>query len=132
MTLDCDDASHGHHKLSRVKIPPPRVRVIQRRRNVSENDLEIPGEQSHTVHVAGNTSSTGAASGGTGAPAKKAKIMLTEKQQAFVKMFQPAASKIDKPRKIEVRHILGRGAFLLASGIFQGKNRLLQSIIDNS
>jgi hypothetical protein len=47
------------------------------------------------VEQAGNTNSIGTASRGTQEPAKKAKIMLTEKQQAFVKMFRPAASKID-------------------------------------
>ena len=98
--------------------------------HVSENDLEIPGEQSHTVGT-GNTNSTCTVSGRTEAPVEKAQIMLTENQQTFVKMFQLAVSKIDKPWKIEVRHVLGRGVSLLVNGIFQEK-KLLQSIIDHS
>jgi len=60
--------------------------------------------------LAGNTNSAGDPSGGTEAPAKKARIMLTEEEQAFAKKFQPAASKIDKARKIDLRHVSGRGA----------------------
>ena len=77
---------------------------------VSENDLEIMGEESHTVEEAGNTNSTGAASGGTETPAKKAEVMLTPEHQAFVHKFKPAASKMDKPRKSQLGHISGRGA----------------------
>ena len=47
------------------------------------------------MEEAGNTNSTDSASGGTEAPAKKAKIIMTEQQQAFVKSFKPAASKIE-------------------------------------
>jgi hypothetical protein len=42
--------------------------------------LEIVSEQS------GTTDSTDAASGGTEAPVKKAKIMLTEEEETFAKM----------------------------------------------
>ena len=84
---------------------------------MSENDLEITGEPSHTVEEPCTTNSTGAASGGTEAPAKTAQIMLTEKQQAFVKMFELAASKIDKQRKIELRHFVRRFASLIAVNI---------------
>jgi hypothetical protein len=85
----------------------------------SQTDLEILGEQSDTTDVTGNTNSAGAASGGTGAPAKKAKIMLTEEEQTFAKKFQPAASKNDKPRRIDcidLRHVSGRGASLKKQG----------------
>ena len=94
---------------------------------MSENDLEITGEPSHTVEEPCTTNSTGAASGETEAPAKKAKIMLTEKQQAFVKMFQPAASKIDKPRNIEIRHVLGKGACLLQINSYFTHMHVLES-----
>ena len=60
----------------------------------SDNDLEIVLEQS------GTADSTGAASGGTEAPVKKTKITLTEEEENFTKKFHPAASKIDKERKI--------------------------------
>jgi hypothetical protein len=70
----------------------------------SENDLEIVLEQSGTVD------SAGAASGGTESPAKKAKITLTEEEENFAKKFRPAASKIDKERKIPLRHVSGRGS----------------------
>ena len=53
----------------------------------SENDLEILGEQSDTVDVTGNTNSTEDSSGGTETSVKKTKIILTENQQTFVKMF---------------------------------------------
>ena len=69
----------------------------------SDNDLQIVLEQS------GTADSTGAASGGTEAPAKKAKITLTEEEENFAKQFRPAASKIDKERKIPLRHVSGRG-----------------------
>ena len=42
---------------------------------------------SHTVDVTGNTNSTGASSGGTETPVKKAKIILTEKEQTFASLF---------------------------------------------
>jgi hypothetical protein len=57
---------------------------------VSEHDLEVLGEQSGTVE------STGSVSGGTEAPVKKVKIILTEKEEKFAKQFKPASSKIDK------------------------------------
>ena len=56
-----------------------RVKIQEEDGFLSENDLEITGEQSHTVELAGNTSSTDTASGGNKAPAKKAKIMLTSR-----------------------------------------------------
>ena len=46
------------------------------------------------MEEAGNTTSTDAASGGTEAQAKKAKIMLTEQQQAFRTAFKSVVSKI--------------------------------------
>ncbi len=60
----------------------------------SDDDLEIVSEQS------GTADSTGASSAGTDTPAKKAKITLTAEQEEFAKKFHPAASKIDRPRKI--------------------------------
>ena len=51
--------------------------------NVSENDLEIVGEQS------GIADSTRTASEGNEAPVKKAKIMMTEEEEKFAKQFQP-------------------------------------------
>jgi hypothetical protein len=54
----------------------------------SEDDLRTVGEQS------GAADSTDASSAGTEAPAKKAKITLTEEQERFVKQFLPAASKV--------------------------------------
>jgi hypothetical protein len=53
----------------------------------SDNDLEIVSEQS------GTADSTDDASGGTEAPVKKAKIILTEEQETFAKKFQPAPSR---------------------------------------
>ncbi len=55
--------------------------------DVSGNDLEILDEQSDTADVTGDTNSTGGASGGTEAPVKKTKIMLTEQEQTIVKKF---------------------------------------------
>ena len=78
--------------------------------NDSDNDLQIVGEQSCTVD------STGASSAGTEAPAKKAKITLTEEQERFAKQFHPAASKIDQTRKIPTRHVSGRGASIKKQG----------------
>ena len=72
--------------------------------NDSDNDLQIVGEQSCTAD------STGASSAGTEAPAKKAKITLTEEPARFAKQSHPAASKIDRTRKITVRHVSGRGS----------------------
>jgi hypothetical protein len=98
----------------RVKIPPPRARVIQRERNMCQRmtwRYWVNSHRWHTVDVTGNTNSTVTVSGGSEAPAKKAKIMLTEKQLTFVKMFQTVVSKIDKP-----------SLHLLVSDVFQGKN----------
>ena len=78
--------------------------------NVSDNDLEIVGEQSSTVD------SIRSESGGNEAPAKKAKIMLTEEEETFVKQFQPVASKRDKPRKIALRHVSDRGVSMKKQG----------------
>ncbi len=52
--------------------------------NDSDNDLEIVSEQS------GTADSTDVVSGGTEAPVKKAKIILTEEQEAFAKNFHPS------------------------------------------
>ena len=54
--------------------------------DTSDNDLEMLGEQSGTTD---ETNSTGDASGGTEAPAKKVKTMLTQDQETFAKMFLP-------------------------------------------
>ncbi len=64
----------------------------------SDDDLQIVGEQS------GTADSTGASSAGTEAPAKKAKITLTEEQERFAKLFLrvPVASKVVRTRKISV------------------------------
>ena len=64
--------------------------------SVSENDLEIVGEQS------GPVDSTLDASGGNEVPDKKAKITLTEEQETFTQQFNPVSSKIDKTRKINL------------------------------
>ena len=79
----------------------------------SDNDLQIVGEQSCTAD------STGASSAGTEAPAKKAKITLTEEQERFAKQFHPAVSKIDRTRKITVRHVSGRGSSTKKQGARQ-------------
>ena len=79
----------------------------------SDNDLQIVGEQSCTAD------STGASSAGTEALAKKAKITLTEEQERFAKQFHPAASKIDRTRKITVRHVSGRGSSTKKQGARQ-------------
>ena len=76
----------------------------------SDNDLEIVLEQS------GTADSTGAASGGTEAPANKAKITLTVEEENFAKKFHPAASKIDKERKIPLRHVSGSGSSIKKQG----------------
>jgi hypothetical protein len=47
-----------------------------------------------------------ASSAGTEAPAKKAKMTLTEEQERFAKQFLPAASKVVRTRKISVRHVM--------------------------
>ncbi len=70
----------------------------------SDDDLQIVGEHS------GTADSTGASSAGTEAPAKKAKITLTEEQERFAKQFLPDASKVVRTRKISVRHVSGRGS----------------------
>ena len=75
--------------------------------------MEIVLEQS------GTADSTGAASGGTEAPAKKAKITLTEEEENLAKQFRPAASKIDKERKIPLRHVSGRGSSTKKQGARQ-------------
>ena len=76
----------------------------------SENVLEIVLEQS------GTADSTGVASGGTEARAKKAKLTLTEDEKIFAKKFLPAASKIDKERKKALRHVTGRGSSVKRQG----------------
>ena len=79
----------------------------------SDNDLQIVGEQSGTADSTGNSSA------GTEAPAKKAKITLTEEQERFAKQFHPPASKIDRKRKITVRHVAGRGSSTKKQGARQ-------------
>ena len=93
----------------------------------SDNDLQIVGEQS------GTADSTGTSSAGTEAPAKKAKITLTEEQERFAKQFHPPASKIDRMRKITIRHVAGRGSSTKKQGTRHHdvkpdtlKNRVLQ------
>jgi hypothetical protein len=55
------------------------------------------------VEEAGNTTSTDTASGGTEAQAKKAKIMLTEQQQAFLTGFSLLCPKsVTRDRKIDL------------------------------
>ena len=76
----------------------------------SHDDCQIVLEQSRTAD------STGASSAGTEAPAKKAKMTLTAEQEKFAKQFHPAASKIDRPRKIPTRHVTGRGASMKKQG----------------
>jgi hypothetical protein len=76
----------------------------------SDNDLEIVVEKS------GTPDSTGASSGGTEVPTKKAKTMLTQEEETFAKKFQPPASKIEKTRKIDLRHVSGWGASLKKQG----------------
>ena len=60
--------------------------------NVSENDLEIVGEQS------GTTDSTHTTSGGNETSVKKVKITLTEDQEGFVQQFllRPKSTKRGK------------------------------------
>ena len=53
--------------------------------SVSENDLEIVGEQS------GPVDSTLDASGGNEVPDKKTKITLTEEQETFTQQFNPTS-----------------------------------------
>jgi hypothetical protein len=72
--------------------------------------LEIVCDQS------GTADNTNAASGGTEAPAKKAKIMLTQEEERFTAKFRPAASKIEKARKITLRHVSGRGSSMKKQG----------------
>jgi len=83
----------------------------------SHDDLLIVGEQS------GTADSTGASSAGTEAPAKKAKTTLTAEQEEFAKQFHPAASKIDKTRKIRTRHVSGRGASIKKQGAKDNKGK---------
>ena len=68
------------------------------------------GEQSGTVD------SIHSVSGGNEAPAKKSKIMMTEEEENFAKQFQPVASKMDKPRKIALRHVSDRGVSMKKQG----------------
>ena len=77
--------------------------------NESERDGEEDDDDSHddcqiVLEQSGTADSTGASSAGTKAPAKKAKMTLTAEQEKFAKQFHPAASKIDRPRKIPTRH----------------------------
>ena len=56
---------------------------------VSDNDSERDGEEDDNV--------------------SKSKIMLTEEEEKFSEQFQPVESKIDKPRKMVLRHVSDRG-----------------------
>jgi hypothetical protein len=59
----------------------------------------VPFEQSDTSDEAGNTNSTVDSSGETEAPVKKAKIILTEKEQTFASLFSKVIDKI--PRHVD-------------------------------
>jgi len=61
---------------------------------------------------AGSTSGKRAATGGTQdeASSKKTKNNMTAEQQTFVQNFKAAPSKVDKPRKLALRHVEGRGS----------------------
>ena len=63
---------------------------------MSENYLEILGEQSDTVDTVGNTNSTDDQRGGTEASDKKAKIMMTEKEQSFESLFIKVNDKMSR------------------------------------
>ena len=89
--------------------------------NESERDGEEDDDDSHddcqiVLEQSGTADSTGASSAGTKAPAKKANMTLTTEQEKFAKQFHPAASKIDRPRKIPTRHVTGRGASMKKQG----------------
>ena len=89
--------------------------------NESERDGEEDDDDSHddcqiVLEQSGTADSTGPSSAGTEAPAKKAKMTLTAEQEKFAKQFHPAASKIDRPRKIPTRHVTGRGASMKKQG----------------
>ncbi len=84
----------------------------------SDNDLEIVSEQS------GTAASTDAASGGTEAPVKMTKIMLTEEQEAVAKKFQSAASKIGKTRKLTLRQVSDSRGYALKN---QGSKSMMDS-----
>jgi hypothetical protein len=77
---------------------------------LSSESLNVVTPATHLVGVTESVSpdSTGTSSAGTEAPVKKTKITLTEKQERFAKQFHPPASKIDRKRKISVRHVVGR------------------------
>ena len=62
--------------------------------------------------------------------AKKAKIMLTEKEQAFASLFQPAESKIDKPREIDLRRVSGRDVSLKQQGARKHDVSYVYTIVD--
>ena len=58
---------------------------------------------------------------------------MTEEQERFAKQFHPAVSKIDRTRKITVRHVSGRGSSTKKQGARHHdvkpdtlKNRVLQ------
>ena len=61
---------------------------------------------------AGSTSGKRAATGGTQdeASSKKTKSNMTAEQETFVQKFKAAPSKVDKLRKLAVRHFDGRGS----------------------
>jgi hypothetical protein len=47
---------------------------------------------------------------------KKAKIILTKKEQSFTSLFQSVTPKIDKPRKIDLLHVSVRDVSLIKQG----------------
>ena len=97
----------------------PAAHSVAAAESVSENEIERDGEEDDddsdddcqiVLEQSGTVDSTVTSSAGTEAPAKKAKITLTEEQERFAKQFHPAASKIDRTRKITVRHVSVRGS----------------------
>jgi hypothetical protein len=73
--------------------------------SVSDNEGERDGEEDGGEEDDDDSDDS---SGGTEAPAKKAKIVLTEEEENFAKKFHPVVSKIDKEWKIPLRHVSDR------------------------
>lgn len=90
----------------------------------SANDCEVIGEQETAIahEEAGNTNGKRAATEGTEseAPTKKPKSILTAAQHTFTQKFKPPPSKVDKPRKLQVRNVTGRGASMKKNGARKG------------
>jgi hypothetical protein len=70
--------------------------------------METVISQEETVSTSGKR----AATGGTHdeASSKKAKSNMTAEQETFLQKFKAAPSKVDKPRKLALRHDEGRGS----------------------